>query len=280
MQIESFYGWAHLLVAAIYLGAAWNAVRRLRAAAPPLPLGAVLLPLAVVGHGVLLGADVFGTGSLRFGFAQHISATLFAAAALLWLEGRFLVLDALYALAAPLAAVGVLLPLAFHGVSLPVEGASLALRAHLTVSVLAYSLFTVAILHGILMNAITRRLHRAGREPQGFLEPLLEAMPPLLSLESLLFRQLLAGFLFLTASLLSGVVFSEQFLGRPLRFDHKTVFAFVSWLVFAGLLVGRYAFGWRGRVAQRWLVAGFLMLVLAYVGSRFVFEVVLGRGWV
>ena len=71
--------------------------------------------------------------------------------------------------------------------------------------------------------------------------------------------------------------FSEQLFGRALRFEHKTVFTIASWLVFAALLGGRAVFGWRGRTALRWIFAGFLMLLLAYVGSRFVLEVVLGR---
>ena len=64
---------------------------------------------------------------------------------------------------------------------------------------------------------------------------------------------------------------------RALRFDHKTLFALLSWLAFAILLLGRYAYGWRGRMALRFTLLGFVMLLLAYVGSRFVLEVVLGR---
>jgi ABC-type uncharacterized transport system permease subunit len=36
-------------------------------------------------------------------------------------------------------------------------------------------------------------------------------------------------------------------------------------------------YGWRGRVAVRWTLTGFLMLVLAYIGSKFVLEIILGR---
>jgi ABC-type uncharacterized transport system permease subunit len=105
----------------------------------------------------------------------------------------------------------------------------------------------------------------------------LSQLPSLLALERLLFRLIGAGFVLLTATLLTGVVFSEQLFGRALRFEHKTVFTIASWLVFAGLLGGRIVFGWRGRTALRWTFAGFLMLLLAYVGSRFVLEVVLRR---
>jgi ABC-type uncharacterized transport system permease subunit len=282
MQIAAFYGWAHFAVAAAYLVVAyccWKALHRNQGVPPSGPIG-ILLLLAVLGHGTLLVQDVFGTGGLRFGFSQALSATFLIACGLLWIEGFFVALGGLYALLTPMAALSVLLPLAFHGVALAAEGSSLALRVHLAVSVLAYSLFTIAALHSILMTSIDRYLHQPLRETAGSLGPLLSQMPSLLALESLLFRQLAVGFVLLTASLVSGIVFSEELFGRPLRFDHKTLFAIIAWCVFAGLLLGRYAFGWRGRVAQRWLFVGFLMLVLAYIGSRFVFEVVLRRVWV
>ena len=75
----------------------------------------------------------------------------------------------------------------------------------------------------------------------------------------------------------SGIVFSETLFGRPMRADHKTVFAVLSWVTFGWLLAGRWLWGWRGRTAVRWTLGGFVLLVLAYVGSRFVLEVLLGR---
>jgi ABC-type uncharacterized transport system permease subunit len=102
-------------------------------------------------------------------------------------------------------------------------------------------------------------------------------MPPLLTMERLLFRVILAGFAFLTLTLLTGIVFSETLFGRAMKFDHKTVFAVASWFIFAALLAGRYFYGWRGRTALRWTLAGFVALLLAYVGSRFVLEVILQR---
>jgi ABC-type uncharacterized transport system permease subunit len=97
-------------------------------------------------------------------------------------------------------------------------------------------------------------------------------------MESLLFRIIWAGFILLTLTLASGVVFSEELFGKAATFNHKTVFGVVSWLIFAALLCGRHIYGWRGRVAVRWTLAGFLSLVLAYIGSKFVVEVILGRG--
>jgi ABC-type uncharacterized transport system permease subunit len=82
----------------------------------------------------------------------------------------------------------------------------------------------------------------------------------------------------LSLTVLSGLVFSEQFLGKAVQWDHKTVFAVVSWAVFGAMLLGRRFRGWRGRTALGWMLAGCLTLLLAYVGSRFVLEVILHRG--
>jgi ABC-type uncharacterized transport system permease subunit len=100
---------------------------------------------------------------------------------------------------------------------------------------------------------------------------------PLLTLERLTFRFAAAGFVLLSATLGAGLLFSEALYGRPWRWDHKTVFSVMSWFAFALLLLGRLRFGWRGRKAVRVLYTGSLLLLLAYVGSRFVIEVVLNR---
>ena len=136
---------------------------------------------------------------------------------------------------------------------------------------LSYSLFTLAALHAMLMAVAERQLH------SGRLTRSLANLPPLLTMETLLFRLIGIAFILLTLTLSSGVLFSEVLFGQPFRLDHKTVFAIISWLLFGALLFGRRVWGWRGRVALRWTLAGFVALVLAYVGSRFVIEVLLGR---
>jgi ABC-type uncharacterized transport system permease subunit len=266
----------HFAVAAAYLAVALRAARALRRGSVASGTGwtGALLALAVAAHAALLGADVYGTAALRFGFAQDLSATLLLACALLWIEGFFVSLGALYLVVTPIAAVAVLAPLLFHGAVLE---DSPALRVHLGVSVLAYGLLMIAALHSVLMATMDRYLHQPLRDASRLLGPILAQMPPLLELERLLFRQIAIGFVLLTATVASGMVFSEERYGRMLRFNHMTLFAFLSWGVFAGLLLGRYAFGWRGRVAQRWVLVGFAMLMLAYIGARFVLEVVLGR---
>jgi ABC-type uncharacterized transport system permease subunit len=103
------------------------------------------------------------------------------------------------------------------------------------------------------------------------------AMPPLLTLERFLFRLVVLGYALLTLTMLSGIVFSEELFGKPLTWTHKVVFSVLGWLVFGALLVGRYRYGWRGKVALRWILVGSVLLLLAYIGSKFVLEAILHR---
>ena len=130
----------------------------------------------------------------------------------------------------------------------------------------------MATVHALVMLAEEKWLHR------GVLPPFLRRLPPLLEMEALLFRILLAAFVLLTLTVVSGVFFSEQMFGKAFTLTHKVVFAILSWFIFGGLLAGHFFRGWRGRTAVRWTVVGFMMLLLAYVGSKVVLELILGRG--
>jgi len=230
---------------------------------------AVLVPLAL--HTVLLARDVFAHDGLRLGVGSAVSAILWLTVLIYWLGNFFYRLEGLQSLVLPAAAAAALLPGLAPAVGpLPNTGL-LVFKMHLLIAMLAYSLFTIASLHVLLMAIVERRLHG------GTLSRVLQQLPPLLAMETLLFRIIWAGFILLTATIVTGVVFSEELFGRAAQFNHKTVFGVSSWLIFAALLGGRQVYGWRGRVAVRWTLAGFFTLVLAYIGSKFVLEVILGR---
>ena len=230
---------------------------------------ALLVPLAL--HTWLLARAVFAPDGLHLGVGNAVSAILWLTVLIYWLGNFFYRLDGLHALVLPVAAAAVLLPAAFPSARPLPNTELLAFKIHLLIAMAAYSLFTIASLHVLLMALLERRLH------DGTLPLALRRLPPLLTMEALLFRIIWAGFILLTLTLASGVVFSEELFGRAAKFNHKTVFGVLSWVIFAALLSGRHLYGWRGRVAVRWTLAGFLTLVLAYVGSKFVLEVLLGR---
>ena len=265
----------HVIASAAYVGLAWH-FWNTRWRRPSETKGlkgweraAILVPLLL--HGWLLYDGVFAR-ELRFGFAQALSVMMWLGVALYWVESLFYSLDGMEPLVLPLAALAAPLPAVFPGlVSSGAHAQAAEFRLHLVLAMAAYSLFVIAVLHATLMAVVERRLHSKGGA--GFFENL----PPLLTLEQLLFRIIGAAFAFLTLTLVTGIAFSEVLFGRALRFEHKTVFAILSWLTFGGLLLGRWRYGWRGRTAVRWTLSGFVLLLLAYVGSRFVLEVLLGR---
>jgi len=230
---------------------------------------AVLVPLGL--HAVLLARAMFLPDGLHLGVGNAVSAILWLTVLIYW-SGNFVYrLEGLQSLVLPVAAVASLLPAVLPSVKPLPNTELLVFKVHLLIAMLSYSLFTIASLHVGLMAVLERRLH------DGSLPRALQGLPPLLAMETLLFRILWAGFLLLTATLATGVLYSEELFGRAARFNHKTVFGVLSWIIFAALLGGRHVYGWRGRVAVRWTLAGFLMLVLAYLGSKFVLEVILGR---
>jgi len=230
---------------------------------------AILAPLLL--HSVLLYQVLFGAPELRFGFGLALSIILWLAVLIYWMERHFLSLEGMQPLLLASAAACSLLPLPFPGMISPAYTHSFEFRLHLVLGMLAYSLFTIAALQALLMTLLERRLR--GHTLAGPLATL----SPLLTMESVLFKLIALGFTLLTLTLITGAVFSETIFQQAMKFNHKTLFALASWLIFAALLVGRTLYGWRGRKALRWTLSGFSALLIAYVGSRFVMEVVLGR---
>lgn len=217
-------------------------------------------------HAAMLAMGLL-SASPRFGFAPALSVTTWLVLTVYAIERkRFPQMQALWTLAG-LGALAVLLAMAFPGQPLQTS-ASAWLPLHLALGIAAYGLFAAAVVHAGLMARAEKRLRQAVDADSGM---------PLLTLERLTFRFVAAGFVLLTATLIAGVFFSETLYGQAFHWDHKAVFSVLSWLTFAALLLGRARFGWRGRSAMVMLYAGAVLLLLAYVGSRFALEVVLGR---
>src|SRR5471032_2656082 len=244
--------------------------------------GRALLFVALLAHGVLLHTTIFPQNEMVFGFAFALSAMFWLGSGIYWIESFFFPLDGLRLLVLPLACIASLLPLAFGGVRVLPYAAAPMFKLHFLIANIAYGLFAIAALHAILMLMVEKRLQNmrgtaTRHTSNSWVSSWLDTLPPLLTLEKLLFRLISAGFVLLTLTLISGVAFNEQLVDKAFKLDHKTVFAILSWLMFGALLTARRVSGWRGRAALRWVLASFVALLLAYVGSRFVFEVLLHR---
>lgn len=230
---------------------------------------AIAVALSVQGVG--LYAELFGAGGMRFSFSLALSLMLWMAVFIYGLESFHSRMDGLQPMVLPLAALCAFLPVLFPQGRIIAHADAWGFKLHFLTAMLAYSLFTLSAIHAVFMGFVERKLHH------GKLNRQLASLPPILMMEALLFRMIAIAFALLTVALVSGLAFSEVIFGKAMALDHKTLFAFTSWAIFAALLIGRHAYGWRGRIALRWTLAGFLALLLAYVGSRFVSEVLLGR---
>ncbi|MEO7114736.1 MAG: cytochrome c biogenesis protein CcsA [Caldimonas sp.] len=224
-----------------------------------------------IAQGISIAIDVAGIGSgipgARFGFAPALSITLWLVLAVYELERRVVPLAGARRALATIGVIVVVVAWFFPGQVHP-QTASVWAPLHWLLGIASYGLFGVAVLHALMLNRAERQMRQTptsadAARPGGL---------PLLQLERLTFRFVGAGFVVLTAAIALGIWFSDEW-----RWDHKAVFSVLGWLVFAGLLAGRRAFGWRGRRATRGVYAGAALLLLAYVGSRFVLEVVLHR---
>lgn len=250
----------YLLAAGLLVKAYSNDLARLRAW---VGIGVV----AVLAHAFVhaLAWREAGGPDLQFFAALSLVGLGMAALTLAYgLAGR---MRALGVIVFPLAALA-LLGYMLHGAGRATQ-LDWPLQLHAGMALLAYATLAVAALIAVLLWLQERALRR--RDFHGWLR----ALPPLAELELLLFRTIAVGFALLTATLLSGLLFVEDLFAQHLV--HKTVLSLLSWLAFGALLLGRWRYGWRGAVAVRWTLTAMALLVLAFFGSKFVLELVLGR---
>jgi len=233
-----------------------------------------LVPVALVLNGILLHYVIVHADGLDLSIGNGIGVLVWLTVVIYWFAGvAYRGLASIIGLMAPIAFGAVVLQAALSSVHHVVTyGGEPLFAVHFGIAMLAYALYFVATVHALVMLAEEKWLHR------GVLPPFLRALPPLLEMEALLFRILLAAFVLLTLTVASGVFFSQELFGKSFSFTHKNVFAIISWFIFGGLLAGHFARGWRGRTAVYWTLAGFTALMLAYVGSKAVLELILKRG--
>lgn len=169
----------------------------------------------------------------------------------------------------PLAAISLSLDIIFPETTRPLATSTWELSFHILTSILAFSLLNIAAMQAILLAIQDQQLR--SHQPKR----LILALPPLQAMETLLFQMIGAGLFFLTASLLSGFAFIEDLFAQHLV--HKTVLSIIAWVIFSSLLLGRLRYGWRGKTAIQWTLIGFVLLLLAYFGSKLVLELILQK---
>jgi ABC-type uncharacterized transport system permease subunit len=264
-----------LAVAAIifYLAAAGliglRLFRKTEGWTPPRPLMLGLMSAGLFLHSWLLWDSIFSHAGLNLGFYNALALTSWTIITLLLVSSLTKPVENLGLVLLPAAALSLAFEAAFVDVGFMRPNADWPLKIHVLLSMLAYSLLTLAAVQAVLLAVQDH--HLRSRHPGGFVRTL----PPLQTMESLLFEMITAGFVLLTLALLSGFAFLENMLAQHLV--HKTVLSILAWLMFGGLLLGRFRSGWRGRTAITWTLGGFVVLILAYFGSKAVLELVLQR---
>ena len=253
-----------VLSVAAALGYASVALAQRRWGGPAVRTG---LTLAWLLHGAVLASSLLGTPP-TFGFAPALSVTAWLVTLVYAIESHVYPQLKAKAVLLGMGMVAVLLALLFPGAPYPAIQ-STWLPLHWALGIAAYGLIAAAVVHAWWMQRTEQAMRRGVAPPEGGL--------PLLAIERLTFRFVTAGFALLTATLLAGWWFAEHLYSQGITWDHKRVFAALSWVVFAVLLLGRWRLGWRGRTATRMLYVGSGLLLLAYVGSRFVLEILLHR---
>lgn len=264
-----------ILAIVLYLSAGIKLGLRLAKGAQAIRYKGVFLALgfaAIALHAWVLYQNLFVVNGLNMGIFNVLSLLSWIIVTLILATSFTQPVENLGIAALPLAALALILEMtspsspAAHLVSKDVAA---GLKIHILISILSYSLFTIAACQAILLAVQNKHLH--SKRPGGFIR----AMPPLETMETLLFRMIAVAFLLQSISVVSGIIYLRDMFAQHLV--HKTVLSIAAWLVFAILLVGRWRFGWRGRTAIRWTMSGFVTLLLAYLGSKWVLEVLLGR---
>ncbi|MEE9344135.1 MAG: cytochrome c biogenesis protein CcsA [Methylococcales bacterium] len=225
--------------------------------------------LALTSHGFALAQIVFIDGGINFGFYVTASMVLFVVVAVLIVSALTNTVDKICLLIFPVAALSLLLIQFFPEQSRILRDFPLDMQIHILTSIVAFSVLSIAAAQAILVAIQEYQLRR--HQPNR----LMRSLPPLQIMEQLLFQMIGAGFLMLTISLMTGLVFVHDLFVQHLV--HKTVLSISAWLIFALLLFGKLYYGWRGKIAIRWTLIGFVTLLLAYFGSKMVLELILDR---
>ena len=241
-------------------------------AEPPLlaKSGLIVLGLiAVILHGYVLYNGMFVAQGLNIGFFNAGSLVTWLMALTLLLAAITNPVENLGVFLFPFAALAIILSQVFTVEHILLKNQAIEIKLHILLSILAYSLISIAAIHAVLLAIQEKQIRN--RHPGGFIR----ALPPMQTMETLLFQMIGLGFFLHSFSLITGIIYLENMFEQHVA--HHAILSIVAWFVFATLLWGRWKFGWRGMTAIRWTLGGFFTLVLAYFGSKWVIEILLHK---
>ncbi|MEM7401590.1 MAG: cytochrome c biogenesis protein CcsA [Pseudomonadota bacterium] len=228
----------------------------------------VLWAIACLLHAIHLYPKVFTAHGFNLNFYYSLSLLLFIILTLILILSIKKRREFLGLFLLPIVIAGIALTILKPDIQ--IEASSIrGLQMHIVFSLFAFSVLTISTIQSILLFNQDRQLRKA--EFAG----LSKALPPLHETEKFLFQTITIGFILLSIALLTGFLFLENMFEQHIA--HKTILSILAWLLFAVLLWGRWKFGWRGQMAIRWTLGGFAFLILAYLGSKFVQEILLNR---
>ena len=224
--------------------------------------------IALLLHGVVLYQNVKTAGGLNLGFYNALSLMSGCISLFVLLAALSKPLQNLAVIIFPMTSIALIMEIVFQSSRVLPDSSPAGLKIHVLLSVCAYSLLTIAALQAVLLALQDRQI--TNKHPASIMR-----LPPMQIMEDLLIQIIAIGFFILSLSLATGFMFVSDFLAQHL--SHKTVFSILAWIIFGMLLWGRWTRGWRGRTIIRWTIGGFLSLMLAYFGSKFVLELILKR---
>ena len=218
-------------------------------------------------HGLLIIHSYSVNQMIANDFFSMLSLIFLVISALFFISALSQAIEALAVIVFPLSTLAVLLNMGNPPAVLATPPIDTPLQIHIILSILSYGLLTVAAFQAIFLSIQEKQLHN--RKPSS----LINYLPPLQLMELLLFRVLSLGLFLLTFALATGFIFLDDIFAQHLA--HKTLLSILAWLVFATLIWGRHYLGWRGQQAVKWTHAGYISLMLAYFGSKFVLQLLL-----
>lgn len=256
-------------IAVIFYLGAWALLLHFALRRENLKPSRVLLIIAIgaLAHSISVFSAIKTPTGYSFGFFSVASLIFFAINVIVATSSIRKPLHNLFLLLLPLSILAILLSILFDASTKAETNLSTGIVIHILFSVLAYAIFTIASFHALLLAYQNHKLKN--KHPRG----VMGLLPPLQTMETLLFELVWAGEILLSLALITGSLFLEDMFAQHLA--HKVVLSILAWLIYAILLFGRHVLAWGGTAAIKWAIGGFAVLATAYFGSKFVLEFVL-----